>query len=223
MYKLLTCFQQVPQLYKHRPHFNSLFHHQSPDHHKYFEGKVLETSGVCVLSCCAGKCPDYFLKLVKGVQDKKLSLCSVYLRNGGDCGNPKCPGHTCSPCCPLHSWDENGKMTNIFDNPEARALLKDRSDLNWKTEKCLEKYRDWGTAHNRCPYCGYRHQVWYMYWKRNIKKWLKQKKKNGQIGIFLRYDKTSELGYGQQDEFRYLKKHNYCFLDLTIDEFDKTR
>ena len=150
------------------------------------------------------------------VEDKRLSFCSVYLRNGGDCGNPKCPGHTCTPDCPLHSWEEKGETTNIFDNPQARHLLEDRDDLDWKSERCLENYRDWGTAHTRCPYCGYRHQVWYLHWKRNVKEW----KKNNQIGVFVRLNQEDELGYGQQDELRYLNKHRYSFVDLTLSQFE---
>ena len=99
---------------------------------------------------------------------------------------------------------------------QARHLLEDRDDLVWKGDRCIENYRDWGTAHNCCPYCGYRHQVWYLSWKRNIKQW----RKNNQVGIFVRFNQDDELGYGQRDEFRYLTKHQCCFLDLTIGQFE---
>ena len=219
MIKLLSCCKQVPHIYKHRPHLNSLFHKNENEKDKYFSGEIVPNTSVCVLSCCAGKRPDYFLKLVELVRNKKLSFCSVFTKDGGDCGNPKCPGHTCTKQCPYHTWEDNGILKNIFDDEHARKLLQDRSDLNWLSEASIGDYKDWGTVHNRCPYCGYKRQIWYLEWKKNINKW----RKSGQLGIFIRQDRYSELGYGQQDEFDYLnkrkKKHN--FIDLTIDEFNR--
>ena len=93
--------------------------------------------------------------------------------------------------------------------------LNDRNDLEWDGPDKILHYKDWGTAHNKCPYCGCKHQLWYLAWKKNIKKWAK----SSITGIFVRLDNQSVLGGGQQKELRYLLKKKYNITDMTFNRF----
>ena len=198
------CFNIVDTIiHKPKPYLNSYLNNDNK--YIYYDGKISSETKYCIVSFCAGKKTDSFIKLTHLAEKNRLSLCSVFLIDGGDCYNSNCPGHTCDETCDLHSWNINNKTTNIFKDKHSRNLLNDRKDLNWNGKNTILNYKDWGTAHNKCPYCGCKYQKWYKKWKENIKEW----KKLNILGLFIIIDK--DLGLGQQKELCYLKKKKYKF------------
>lgn len=196
------------------PHLNTHLK-DGKDKYVYFQGKLVNRSNYCVLSFCAGKKVNSFIQLTNKTKSNRISLCSVYLRDGGDCANPDCLGHRCDKNCPYHSWvNKNGKRENIFDNPHAKCLLSDRNDL-LRGENVIFQYKDWGTAKNRCPHCGYKYQKWYLAWKENINKW----KTTNQKGIVVIMD--TPLGEGQRKEICYLRKKNYSYQTIKFSDYQR--
>lgn len=214
IYKL----QYIKGLLFHPYPFNNSFFHKH-NSYIYYSGNVYSNTNICILSFCSGLKSESFIQLVDLCKQHKISLAPVFILNGGDCANPNCPGHVCNENCKYHSWrKKDGSIINIYNDPKNLILLGDRTDLIWdKKKKIIINYKDWGTAKNKCPYCGYKYQIWYLTWKKNIKQW----KTTNQKGYFVRLDSKRKLGLGQERELKYLKKKKINFKEINYSELHR--
>ena len=107
--KLLSFFKcKYPIILKELPFLNSYFIDRQK--YIYFSGKIFSNTSICLLSFCSSMKTQMFINLVNLSKENRISMAPVFILNGGDCGNPKCPGHLCDQNCNIH---KNEKILSI--------------------------------------------------------------------------------------------------------------